>query len=83
METATRKQKRMIKRLKLEKIVPLNVSPENIDSLMSDLETSSKITHEQYLDYFCKARWQRSHVPTVWSTVKSLIGVYTSFSPFL
>jgi hypothetical protein len=70
LETATRKQKRMIKKLGLENIVPLDVHPEKIDYKMLELK-GEIITDEQYLDYFCKARWRRSYVPTVWSTIKN------------
>jgi hypothetical protein len=70
-EEATRKQKRMIKKLGLEKLVPLNIHPEKVDDKMFDLNSSNQITQEQYLTYFCKARWQHSYVPTVWSTIKN------------
>jgi hypothetical protein len=77
-EEATRKQKKFIKKLHLENLVPLNVHPEKVDDKIRMLSVEKRITDEQYFDYFCKARWQRCYVPTVWNTIKN--NLYTFFA---
>ncbi|MEK6913769.1 MAG: hypothetical protein AABW47_03815 [Nanoarchaeota archaeon] len=72
LKTATRAQRRVIKKLGLETRVPLNIPPIEVDSEIRHLADENKITQKQYIDYFCKARWQRAYVPTFWSSIASL-----------
>jgi hypothetical protein len=73
MEKATRKQRRIIKKLKLEKLVPLNVPPEQVDDKIVDLFLTEKINADTYATYHCsKAHQNHTYLPTVLGTLGNL-----------
>lgn len=79
METATKKQERIIKRLGLEKLVPLNISPEKIDGIINDSLLEGKISPDVWTEYFCSdAKRNLSYPVTVLGTLKNILCTYFS-----
>ena len=69
---ATLKQKKIIKRLRLEKLVPLNVPPIDVDKKVISLQLNGNISGEVMVDYWASsARSCGCYVPTLISTIKN------------
>ena len=72
LKTATRTQRRAIKKLGLETRVPLNVFPEEVNRNVLNLLLRGEIEQDVFATYANKTKQSHIYISKFWSSIASL-----------